>query len=361
LGTTTVISSGIYAPAFATATRWSAAASKPASGLPAYGNPNGHDYVPPAGRAVSSSHPDHVIGTGTAASCTSNAVVRTVAEGGVITFNCGPHPVTISMTHTARVSNTSHLVVLDGGGRVTLDGGGVNQILYMDTCDPKQGPLTGHCYNQQWPDLIVQNMTFAHGNSTVQQAKGTDFGGGGGGAIYDLGGQLRVVNSQFTGNSCYRSGPDLGGGAIRALSQWNGRPVYVTNDTITGGQCSNGGALSSIAGSWIILNSLITNNNAVGFGANPAARGTGGGGSGGAIYADGDSFSVMVGGSVIRNNSAREGGGAIFFVSNNRSGTLEIKDSQLETNPSGVFWTRAYPGVYFNSRGHPTVINSKIY
>src|SRR5438067_8578276 len=85
IGTTTAISSGIYAPAFATATGRSAATSKPASGLPAYGNPNGHDYVPPAGRAVSSSHPNHVIGNGNPASCTSNAVVRTVAEGGVIT------------------------------------------------------------------------------------------------------------------------------------------------------------------------------------------------------------------------------------------------------------------------------------
>ena len=64
--------------------------------LPAGGNPAGQAYVPPAGRPVSTSHPDHVIGDGTPASCTSQAVVAAVAAGGVITFSCGPRPVTIS-------------------------------------------------------------------------------------------------------------------------------------------------------------------------------------------------------------------------------------------------------------------------
>ena len=78
--------------------------------------------VPPAGRPVSTSHPDHVIGDGTPASCTSQAVVAAVAAGGVITFNCGPRPVTITMEATAEVRNTSARVVLDGGGMVALSG-----------------------------------------------------------------------------------------------------------------------------------------------------------------------------------------------------------------------------------------------
>src|SRR5437762_7865678 len=40
----------------------------------------------PSAPAVSTAHPDHVIGHGTPASCTSQAVVRAVAAGGVITF-----------------------------------------------------------------------------------------------------------------------------------------------------------------------------------------------------------------------------------------------------------------------------------
>src|SRR3984957_2779501 len=108
-----------------------------AAARPDFGNPGGHFYVPPAGRAVSTSHPNHVIGHGTPASCTSAAVVRAVALGGIITFNCGPKPVTIVMTHTAKVVNTRHRIVLDGGGKVTLSGGGKIEILYMDTCDKK--------------------------------------------------------------------------------------------------------------------------------------------------------------------------------------------------------------------------------
>ena len=331
-----------------------------ASQLPDFGNPNGHAAVPLAGRAVTTSHPNHVIGKGTPASCTSAAVVKAVAAGGIITFNCGPAPVTITLTATAKVRNTSHLVVLDGRGLVTLSGGGVRRILYQNTCDPKQRITTSDCFNQRWPQLIVQNMTFTAGNSKARQTNGNFGGASGGGAIFDLGGQLKVVNSRFIGNRCFRTGPDLGGAAIRALAQWRNRPVYITSDTFRGGRCSNGGALSSIGVSWVVLNSMMTGNKAIGFGANPARAGTPGGGSGGAIYTDGNRYSVKIAGTVISNNSAREGGGAIFFVSDNNTGTLTIGSSTLHHNPSAGFSTPGFPGIFFHSAGHPRVTNSTI-
>ena len=192
-----------------------------------------------------------------------------MAAGGVITFNCGPSPVTIKMNATAKVRNTSHKIVLDGGGKVTLSGRGQRQILYMNTCDSRQKITTSNCYNQEWPRLVVQNITLENGNSQVRQSN-VNFGGGGGGAIFDEGGQLKVVNSRFLNNRCYQSGPDLGGAAIRALAQWRSHPVYLTKDTFSGGRCSNGGAVSSIGVSWVVLNSLFTSNRAIGFGANPA-------------------------------------------------------------------------------------------
>jgi hypothetical protein len=79
------------------------AATASAAAVPGFGNPAGHFAVPPAGRAVNVSHPDHVIGNGRPASCTSAAVVRDVAAGGLTTFNCGPKPLTIVMTRTAAV------------------------------------------------------------------------------------------------------------------------------------------------------------------------------------------------------------------------------------------------------------------
>jgi hypothetical protein len=338
-----------------TATRTTRATA--AQAVPAAGNPNGHAFVPRAARAVNTSHPNRVIGNGTPASCTSAAVVRAVAKGGVITFNCGPKPVTITMKATAKVVNTSHRVVLDGGNRVTLSGGGKHQILYMNTCDKKQIWTTDDCFDQQWPRLIVQNLAFEDGYSAVRQTSTSFYGGG---AIYAEGGQLKVVNSRFIGNRCYKSGPDLGGAAIRALAQWRNRPVYITSDTFRGGVCSNGGALSSIDVNWDVFNSLMINNKAIGFGANPAKAGAPGGGSGGAIYTDGDNYNVLIAGTVIRRNSAREGGGAVFFVVDNNQGTLSIKNSTLHNNPSDEFFTAGFPGIFFHSSGHPIVTDSTI-
>jgi hypothetical protein len=311
--------------------------------------------VPAAARPADTSHPSRVIGNGTAASCTSRAVVAAVAAGGVITFSCGPRPVTIMMRATAKVRNTSAQVVIDGGGKVTLSGGGVRRILYMDTCDPAQVWTTSHCQDQANPVLIVQNMILENGNSTGQH-----FEGGGGGAIFARGGQLKVVNSKFFNNRCDSTGPDLGGAAIRALSEYRGRPVYISRDTFRGGVCSNGGALSSIGVSWDVLNSVMRYNRAIGWGANPAGHGTPGGGSGGAIYTDGDRYTVTISGTIISFNRAREGGGAVFFVSNDRTGTLRIEHSRLHSNPNAGFSTAGYPGIFFLGRGHPIVISSTI-
>src|SRR5580700_2202222 len=322
------------------------------------GNPNGHAYVPPAGRAANTSHPNHVIGAGTPASCTSAAVVRAVAEGGVITFNCGPNPVTITMTATAKVVNTVHQVVLDGGGKVTLSGGGKIRILYMNTCDPAQKYITNDCWEQQWPLLVVQNLTFKDAYSAVRQSNTSSYGGG---AIFAEGGQLKAVNSAFLDNRCYQYGPDLGGAAIRAYGMYTGSPVYITHDTFIGNICSNGAALSGLYANFDVTNSLLMGNKAIGWGANPARRGTPGGGSGGAIYTDGDHYNLIIDGTFMRDNSAREGGGAIFFVVDAGGGTLRIEHTTLRDNPSGVF--QDAPGIFDRVDGHntePVLVDSTI-
>jgi hypothetical protein len=321
----------------------------------------GSGGVPGAGAAVDTSHPDRVVGNGTAASCTSDAVVRAVAAGGIITFSCGPAPVTITLAATAKVRNdTGPDVVLDGGGKVTLSGGGRRRILYMNTCDQAQVFTTSHCQDQDTPRLTVQNLTFVDGNAT-----GETLDGGGGGAIFVRGGRFKVVNSRFFRNACDPTGPDVGGAAIRVLSQSQGLPVYVVGSTFggaagQGGRCSNGGGLSSIQVSWEVINCVFTNNEAIGSGANPAKAGTPGGGSGAAIYTDGDRYTVHIVGSRIEDNHAREGGGAIFYVSNDRTGTLAIEGSTLRRNPSDGFETEGFPGIFFLGAGQPRVSGSTL-
>jgi hypothetical protein len=281
-----------------------------------------------------------VVGNGTPASCTSRAVVRAVAKGGVITFDCGPHPVTIAMKRTAKVVNTSAKVVLDGGHMVTLSGMDRRRILSMNTCDRAQVWTTSHCDDQAEPRLVVKRMSFVEGNATGETADG-----GGGGAIFVRGGRLKVLDSMFIGNRCDRTGPDVGGGAIRVLDQHRDRPVLVRSSGFVGGRCSNGAALSSIGVSWRVVGSTFIDNRAVGRGANPARAGTPGGGSGGAIYLDGNAIHLTVEDSDLGDNRAREGGGAIFFVSNDRTGTLTITGSRLTDNPSDGFET--LPGIFF--------------
>jgi hypothetical protein len=333
----------------------SAAPAPPAAPLPRAGNPAGGAGIPADGQPVDTSHPTRTVGNGTPASCTSAAVVAAVAAGGIITFSCGAAPVTITMTATAKVRNANPRTVLDGGNKVTLSGGGAHRILYQNTCDKAQGFTTSHCQDQETPQLVVQNLTFTAGNST-----GETIEGGGGGAIFVRGGRLRVVNSRFVGNRCEPTGPDLGGAAIRVLSQSHGLPVYVVNSTFTGGVCANGAALSSIGVSWVVLNSVMSGNSAVGRGANPQRSGTPGGGSGGAIYLDGDLFTIRIAGTLIENNHANEGGGAVFFVSNNRTGTMSIENSTLRHNPSAGFETSGFPGIFFLGARKPTVVNSTL-
>lgn len=319
-------------------------ATNPADGPPA-GNLDGKCAVPAEAQAEDVSSPKTVIGDGSPASCTSQAVVAAVAKGGVITFDCGPDPITVTMTETAKIVNdTGPKIVIDGGGKVTLSGGGKVRILYQNTCDQAQKWTTSHCQNQDHPELTVQNLTFVDGN-----AKGLDPDGGG--AIFVRGGRFKIVSSRFFGNACDEVGPDVGGAAVRVLSQYEGLPVYVVSSTFggkpgLGGACSNGGGLSSIGVSYTVLNSLFSDNQAIGNGANPAKAGTPGGGSGGAIYNDGNTYTLALCGVKMTNNSANEGGGAIFFVSNDKSGSLVIEDSFLSQNPSLGFETPGYKGIF---------------
>jgi hypothetical protein len=334
---------------------------------PAAGYADGHAAVPKEGQAEDVSSPTTVVGTGTAASCTSDAFVAAVATGGVITFNCGPDPFTLVLTETAKVKNdTAPKLVIDGGNKITLSGGGKVRILYMATCDKAQvyPPGPGDCNTNPGVQLVVQNITFVDGN-----AKGIPDGmnnDGGGGAIHAQGGSLKVVNARFFNNVCDDLGSDVGGGAIRKLDYLvapgagPARPVWIVNSTFggapgLGNSCANGGALSSIGVSWNILNTWIEGSSAVGHGAN-----SGQGGNGGGIYNDGNEIVLNITSSLLENDKANEGGSAVFFVSNDKSGSVTVKDSITRNNPKGTFETPGLPGFYVIAKQPATIDNSQI-
>lgn len=349
------------------------------------GNPNGTATVPAGMGLEDISAPNSVIGTGTPASCTAAALATAVTAGGVITFNCGPNPLTITITDTLKVRNSTAKLVIDGGGLITISGGGTKRILFINTCDTSLGSVSGNClYAPAKPAVTIQNITLADGNSSGSTNNGP-WADSGGGAIMQLGGRLKVVRSVFVRNTCTTNGPDLGGAAIRVLAQNSPTPNDLDNSSAArnqypativqstfggssgqGGNCSNGGAISGLRTPITILNSLMSHNNAIGCCANPAWSGTPGGGSGGAVYTDGTSYNLTINSSIIENNTAKAGGSAIFYVSNDRTGRLNVLNSILRNNtyaPNGQpnnphFET--YKGIFYIGSGNPDFTGSTL-
>jgi hypothetical protein len=318
-----------------------------------------NEFNDPEAAPIDVSKPDQIIGDGTPGSITAEKFIAAVAKGGKIVFNGGPDTIIIKLDRPAKiVNNAKPDVVIDGGGKVILSGNGRSRIIYMNTCDKNQVWATSHCQDQDFPRLTLQNITLVDGNSSAE----TEFAGGG--AVWVRGGRFKAVNCRFFRNRCKDTGPDLGGGAIAVYSQYHNLPVYLVNCTFggpngQGNQGSNGGAISSVGVSWTIINCMFYGNKAVGNGGNPADSGTPGGGSGGAIYNDGNTMTLKIQGTTIERNEVKAFGSAIFFVTNNRTGNIIIDKSTIQNNIGGS-WYPKYKGISMHAETNIQVTNSVI-
>jgi hypothetical protein len=322
-------------------------ASVDAGAIPvgANANANGHCAAPSGVQAEDVTHPTTVVGDGTPASCTGDKVVAAVHAGGVVTFACGADPIVIVVPEID-IFNDGGLgdgsVTIDGGGKVTLSGGGSHRVIYQNTCDQALHWTTSHCDAQSTPKLVVQNIGFTAGSGPV------DAGVLGGGAIYVGGGTFKAVNAKFYGNSQPTLGQDYAGGAVYTTNQT--APDYVIGSTFSDNSGSNGGALGSIGTSWTIVNSVFSSNLAVGHGENPARAGTTGGGLGGAVYNDGNSYTLSVCGTDFGQNTANElGSGSIFQVVDDLMGDLVIDQSSFEGD-SNTGSVQSHASIYVEAR-----------
>ncbi len=264
------------------------------------GHPAGPDAntITPPGKtcgapvtAVDTSTPAHVVGDGTAGSCTEGALATALAAGGTIAFSCGG-PATIAVTATLSV-RTDVDTTIDGGGMVTLDGGDAVRILSFDHGD----------YRKNHTVLTLQHVTLAHGRAhgTTMYAPAPapcsqGYYDGYGGALNFRDGELVVIDSTFVGNQAEALGPDVGGGAIALLGASR---VIIATSTFTGNKGSSGGAINSLNSELEVYDSNFDGNVAEGNGANSddaskcavvATNGqhqVGSGGNAGAIGIDG--------------------------------------------------------------------------
>jgi len=264
-------------------------------------NDNGDGGVTPATAvcdapigAADVSAPAHVVGTGDAASCTEAALGAALTAGGVVTFACGDAPATIQIGNTIELP-TDVDTVIDGGRKITIDGGDAVRILDFNHVD----------YRKNTHVLTLQHITFAHGH-----AHGTDlyaaapapcssgYYDGSGGALQMRDGVLHVFDATFLDNAAESLGPDIGGGAIYLSGSLNS---VVVGSTFRGNSGSNSGAIGALNSDLDVYNSRFESNKALGNGANSddaskcsvvaktKQHQVGSGGNGGAIGIDGGS------------------------------------------------------------------------
>jgi hypothetical protein len=333
-----------------------------AGAFPPAGNPDGTCKtlpLPAEAQLVDTSKPTTVVGTGTAASCTFDALNTAVGKGGIITFDCGSAPVTIPVTATlqppiSKGSAPAVQIVIDGGNLVTLDGQGSVRILSWlhDTWRTNEDTLT------------LQRIRLINGKTTPTQAIpacppsgiisntecSTGYDDGQGGALYMQDGNLRVIDSIFENNQAALLGPDTGGGALYLFG--TGAPSYIVGSSFLNNTASNAGGVGMLWAGAFIFNSLFQGNSAVGNGANSndATKCTcdngsndnqiGSGGNGGAIYKDGgDGVNLTICGTEIKGNTANEFGPAVFLTADGSSAQLVIDDSTITENSTPIgYW-----------------------
>ncbi len=217
------------------------------------------------------------------ASCTEAALRAAVAGGGIITFNCGVTPVTITVTAELQVTKDTFI---DGGNLVTLSGGNATRVFHTAA----------------YVALTLQNLSVSNGKPLSGNGSGAAVFGG-------WRGRLTVLHSHFENNDGTSGNMESGGGAIFVSA---GSALIVRDSVFIGNRGTQGGAINNLLSNLTVENSQFINNDST-------AGGVVGYGYGGAIYTDGASEypydaiggRIQIFNSVFRGNTAAGQGGAV--------------------------------------------------
>ncbi len=242
--------------------------------------------------------PTSTVGSG-AGSCDEAALDAAIAAGGTIVFDCGPDPATIAIT-SAKVIQSS--TIIDGGGLVTLSGGGASRIFLVES----------------EVNLTVQNLTLEDARVSGPRGEGPGPDNSGAAIFRHSGSTLHVINVTFRDNHTTETGADIGGGAIYSY----GGDTVIVGSTFDGNSGASGGAVGNLRSNLAIYNSSFANNRAID-------------GNGGAIALDGlnpDQGKVFtLCGVIATNNRALHEGGAVFRYGYPDERT-EIDSTTLDAN-----------------------------
>ncbi len=281
-----------------------------------------------------------VVGNGTPASCTNAALINAVdaaaISGGMVTFDCGPNPHTITINNTIDYDGQTMTIneqdlTIDGGNLITLQGTPATRIIYVQTwgfdaaltlrlrnmtlqgasrsgsADNSNGAAifawNRAANNEDGPTLILNNVTLQDNTSTLTSVPALprypyDYGGA---AVYIVRGSLRARNSTFH------------------------------NNRVNGG---TGAAIHGLGADITIENSEFTNNRATKINGNQRETGYAG-----ALYVDGaytgGTGTIEIIDSTFDGNRAVNQGGAAYinlYNTGSRDETLTIDGSTFTDN-----------------------------
>jgi hypothetical protein len=227
-----------------------------------------------------------VVGTGTAASCTEQALDAALIGGGTITFNCGKAPVVIPVVKEKLIEQNT---ILDGGGLVTLSGRNMTRVFRV----VKGATLEAH------------KLTIAYGAANDSSDTARD---GIGGAILNDSSSVVLEDVGLTANRADRHGGGIynRGGTLRLIRV-----------TISGSYVGdNGGGLFNEGGTVMLANSTLSGNFA--------------GGSGGGLFNFAGTITLI--NATLYDNNAAFGGSSL---TNNQEGTLAVKNSIIASSGAG--------------------------
>ena len=272
----------------------------------------GDEPCPPAAVAASTSGAT-VLGDGTPGSVMTAEIQAALDLGGPIVFDVGAAPVTIVLDSELVVTRGS---VLDGGGLVTLDGGGAHRVLLITN------PM-----NLTY-SVTLQHLGIRNGATPSESGAGINKPTGGPWQAVSL----SLVDCWFDDNVAVATAQDGGGGALYAVGMDR---VAVAGSTFTNNRGSNGGALYSLGSRVVeITGSTFTGNRATGTNGNP-----GSGGNGGAIGIDGAERTVSLCEVRIEDSQVNAFGAGFFSVMYDdlSSTTFERVTFENNVNPLDTF------------------------
>jgi predicted outer membrane repeat protein len=266
-----------------------------------------------------------VVGDGTVSSCTEPALHQAIERlndtegGGTLTFNCGGEHL-IELTKSLYITNT---VIIDGGGEITLSGGGAVRVIELD----------------HHLEFVVQRVTIQDGFVAAGSENES-----GAGLLHPWFGTLKVIDTTFVNNHCESQDHDVGGGAIYAGGLTE---AVISGSTFIGNSGSIGGGILSRSTNLRVVDTVFVENSATTW-AESGQYGNGGG-----LYIDrmwlDDPIDFVICGSLFENNHAKVHGSAFFSynleANSARFDRCSFIDNDMRDSPGGGTGTVYHEGV----------------